>query len=83
MNKFAKMLAMWSPHNWNSAQEDKIAFNKWEKGTLTTRKTINRFLRNNKIVVGKTIDEDEFELWLNSLGYFRSLTPESAENPYK
>lgn len=83
MNNFAKMLAMWNPYNWSAAVDDKTLFNSWEREELATKQVLARFLKNNKIVLKKPVDLDEFEKWLNGLGYHRSLTRGSIENPYK
>lgn len=50
---------------------DRVIFNAWADGTITTDMALERFKRNNSIPDGYKIPAYEFECWLGTLGYRR------------
>lgn len=58
----------------NTINRDKAAFQAWMDGKISIYECINEFRFNNRIKKDVVIDPIDFELWLNSLGYWRSMT---------
>lgn len=54
-----------------SATRDKLTFNNWADGVITTKQAIREFKENNHLENDEYIDENEFIIWLRSLGYWR------------
>lgn len=54
-----------------SATRDKLTFNNWADGVITTKQAIKEFKENNQFENDEYIDENEFIIWLRSLGYWR------------
>ena len=54
-----------------AAVADKKLFNDWHYGLITTNQCIRQFRINNDITERMPILVDDFEYWLNSLGYWR------------
>jgi hypothetical protein len=55
----------------SSADRDKETFNNWMDGVITTKQAIREFKENNHLENDEYIDENEFIIWLRSLGYWR------------
>lgn len=62
---FAKLLKH------GSEAHDRVIFNAWADGAITTEIALVRFKRNNNIPADYKIPAYEFEYWLGSLGYRR------------
>lgn len=54
-----------------SAERDKMTFNRWMESSITTKQAIREFKENNHLENDEYIDENEFIIWLRSLGYWR------------
>lgn len=54
-----------------AAYTDQRTFTAWANNEISINKAIREFKFNNHISHDEKIDEVEFELWLNTLGYFR------------
>lgn len=50
---------------------DRVIFNAWADGAITTEIALVRFKRNNNIPAEYKIPAYEFECWLGTLGYRR------------
>lgn len=50
-------------------QADRKVFSEWEEGKISVWECIDAFRENNRIK--RPIDPEQFERWLNSLGYWR------------
>ena len=57
-----------------TAEKDRLLFHSWEKGRITTKECIHQFRKNNDILPRRRILVEEFEQWLNSLGYYNDKT---------
>ena len=55
----------------SSADRDKGTFNNWADSVITTKQAIREFKENNHLENDEYIDENEFIIWLRSLGYWR------------
>lgn len=54
-----------------SVTKDKLTFNNWADGVITTKQAIREFKENNHLENDEEIDEDEFIKWLKTIGYWR------------
>lgn len=54
-----------------SVTRDKLTFNNWMDGVITTKQAIREFKENNHLENDEEIDEDEFIKWLKTIGYWR------------
>ena len=55
-----------------SRAADRSLFNRWMLRKVSTEEAIRLFKENNKIDEVVMINEQEFEIWMSSLGYKRS-----------
>ena len=51
---------------------DKTIFKKWERKIISTEECIRYFRKHNDVDERMPILKDEFEIWLNGLGYLRN-----------
>ena len=58
-------------HEWRDAQTDMETFKQWTDRKINTYTCLKRFRRHNKIDSNVYIDVEIFELWLNSIGWYR------------
>lgn len=61
-------------HGTKTISRDKATFQAWMDGKISIYECINEFRLNNRIKKDVVIDPIDFEYWLNSLGYWRSMT---------
>ena len=59
-------------HEWRDAQTDMETFKAWTDRKINTYTCLKRFRRHNRIDSNVYIDVEIFELWLNSIGWYRN-----------
>ena len=57
--------------NWRDAYNDVQTFVLWSDRKINTYTCLKRFRRHNHIDADVYIDVEIFELWLNSIGWYR------------
>lgn len=57
--------------NWRDAYNDVLTFTLWSDRKINTYTCLKRFRRHNRIDGNVYIDVEIFELWLNSIGWYR------------
>ena len=67
MNKIQMLLLAGA----NNVNRDTAIFHQWERGEITTAKCLKMFRQNNRQNDRVDISQEDFEKWLNSLGYIR------------
>lgn len=59
---------------------DRVIFNAWADGTITTDMALERFKLNNNIPADYKIPTHEFVYWIGTLGYRRKAYCDRDEN---
>lgn len=65
------VLSSYLKKGYASASRDSTTFKLWEDKKISTRRAIELFKMNNSIRSDVIITHNEFETFMNSLGYYR------------